>query len=171
MEFEILYAIQDLHREWLTPIMYFFTTVGEAGICWIIVSIVLALIPKTRKCGLTMMLSMAITFVLGNLVLKNLIARPRPCAIDKTVELLIPFPKEYSFPSGHSANGFSASVVILMYHRIPGIIAILCACIIAFSRMYFFVHYPTDILGGMALGTIDALISMAIVKKLANKRV
>ena len=158
MELQILHMIQELHRDWLNPIMIFFSVIGEHGLCWIVVSIVLAVIPRTRKCGLVMMASMALTFLLGNVFLKNVIARPRPCAVDGSVTLLVPFPSEYSFPSGHTSNGFSAAGVIFAYYHKPGIVALLIAAIIAFSRMYLFVHYPTDIVGGMILGTLDACI-------------
>ena len=158
MELEILHAIQELHRDWLSPIMILLSTIGEGGMCWIVASLVLVCIPRTRRCGLTMMASMALTYLLGNILLKNLIARPRPCAIDTSVTLLVPFPSEYSFPSGHTSNGFSAAVTIFGYHRKAGVAALLIAATIAFSRMYLFVHYPTDILGGIILGTLDACL-------------
>lgn len=164
MELEILHMIQNLHQGWLNPIMIFFTTIGEGGLCWIALSIVLACIPRTRKCGVTMMLAMAMTFLLGNVILKNIIARPRPCAVDTSVRLLVPFPSEYSFPSGHSANGFSASVALFAYYHRAGIAAILAASIIAFSRMYLFVHYPTDILGGILLGILDANLALMCIR-------
>lgn len=170
MELELLYMIQGWHQEWLTPILRFLTTIGEHGICWIILSVILALIPKTRKCGLTMMAAMALTFLLGNVLLKNLIARPRPCAVDTSVRLLIPYPSEYSFPSGHTSNGFSAAATLLAYYRIPGILALVVAAIIAFSRLYFFVHYPTDILGGMLLGCFDAWLILYGIRKWEEHR-
>lgn len=160
MELEILHAIQGLHNEWLNALMIFFSAMGNGGIVWIVTSVVLALIPRTRKCGFAMMASMALTFLFGNLLLKNLIARPRPFFVDESVALLIPRPSEYSFPSGHTANSFAAAVVIFSHYRKAGIGALLVAAVIAFSRMYLFVHYPTDILGGLALGTLDACIVM-----------
>lgn len=160
MELEILHAIQGLHNEWLNAVMIFFSTIGNGGMVWIVISVVLALIPRTRRCGFAMMVSMALTFLFGNLLLKNLIARPRPFMVDDSVALLIPNPSEYSFPSGHTANSFAAAVVIFGHYRKAGIGAFLVAAVIAFSRMYLFVHYPTDILGGIALGTLDACIVM-----------
>lgn len=157
MELQILHAIQGIHQEWLTEILRFFTTIGESGLVWIVIAIVLTCIPKTRKCGLTMIIAMAITYLVGNLFLKNVIARPRPCAVDTGVTLKIPFPSEYSFPSGHTSNGFAGAVTIFSYYRKAGILSLLMAAVIAFSRLYFFVHYPTDILGGMVLGTLDAV--------------
>lgn len=156
MELQILHMIQGLHTDWLDSIMIFFSAIGEEGICWILVSVVLAVIPRTRKCGFAMMASMLLTHVLGNELLKNMIARPRPCHVDKSVTLLVPCPTSYSFPSGHTANGFTAAVTIFAYYRKPGAIALFVAAVIAFSRMYLFVHYPTDILGGIILGTLDA---------------
>ena len=76
MELQILHAIQGIHQEWLTEILRFFTTMGESGLVWIVIAIVLTCIPKTRKCGLTMMIAMAVTYLVGNLFLKNVIARP-----------------------------------------------------------------------------------------------
>lgn len=170
MELQILHTIQGIHQGWLTEILRFFTTIGESGLVWIVIAIVLTCIPKTRKCGLTMMVAMAITYLLGNLFLKNVIARPRPCAVDSSVTLKIPFPSEYSFPSGHTSNGFTAAVTIFNYYRKVGILSLIMAAVIAFSRLYFFVHYPTDILGGIVLGTLDALLAVYIVKRLGQHR-
>ena len=170
MELQILHAIQGIHQDWLTQVMRFFTTIGEYGLVWIVLAIVLACIPKTRKCGLTMMIAMAVTYLVGNLFLKNIVARPRPCAVDTSVTLKIPFPSEYSFPSGHSSNGFAGAVTIFCYYRKMGILSLIMAALIAFSRLYFFVHYPTDILGGIVLGTLDALLAVYLVKRLEAKR-
>ena len=144
-------------------------TSQESGLVWIVIAIVLTCIPKTRKCGLTMIIAMAITYLVGNLFLKNVIARPRPCAVDTGVTLKIPFPSEYSFPSGHTSNGFAGAVTIFSYYRKAGILSLLMAAVIAFSRLYFFVHYPTDILGGMVLGTLDAVLAVYIVKRLEDR--
>ena len=158
MELQILHAIQGMHMEWLDTIMIGLSTIGNVGIIWIVLSVILAIIPKTRKCGLTMMCSMALSFAVGNVLLKNIIGRARPCSIDTSVSLLIPFPSEYSFPSGHTLNGFTAAVTLFLFYKKPGIIAIIIAGFIAFSRMYLFVHYPTDIIGGIIIGIIDACI-------------
>ena len=93
MELQILHAIQEIHQGWLTDVMRLFTTIGESGLVWIAIAIVLTCIPKTRKCGLTMMIAMAITYLVGNLFLKNVIARPRPsrqqCHIEDPVSFRI----------------------------------------------------------------------------------
>ncbi len=170
MELEILHAIQELHTDWLNAIMILVTTLGNGGIIWIALSLVLVVPKRTRVCGFTMMGAMLLSFLLGNLLLKNLIARPRPFMVDTSVTLLIPKPGEYSFPSGHTLNSVTAATVIFLYFKKAGIGAYVLAALIAFSRLYLFVHYPTDILGGILLGIIDALIVYKIAQIIIKKR-
>jgi len=165
MELQILHAIQGIHQEWLTEILRFFTTMGESGLVWIVIAIVLTCIPKTRKCGLTMMIAMAVTYLVGNLFLKNVIARPRPCAVDTGVTLKIPFPSEYSFPSGHTSNGFAAAVTIFSYYRKAGILSLLVAAIIAFSRLYLGVHYPGDVLAGFLVALLTSTVACRLMRR------
>lgn len=169
MELQFLHMIQGLHNEILDKIMIVLSALGEGGIFWIALSVVLAIPKKTRRCGITMMISMAFTFILGNLMLKNLIARPRPFTVDTSVNLIVPIPREYSFPSGHTMNGFTAATSIFLYYKKAGIGALVFAAAIAFSRMYLFVHYPTDILGGIIIGVLDAVLSYYLVRHFAKK--
>lgn len=169
MEFQILYALQELHIPLLNRIMIFITKLGDEGIFWIVVAVLLLLFKKTRKCGLTILVSMAVCYLLGNMFLKNVIARPRPCSIAPSVPLLIPTPGEYSFPSGHTLHGFTAATAIFLHYKKPGIAALILAALIAFSRMYLFVHFPTDILAGMILGIgVAVFVYMLIMKRNKN---
>ncbi|MBQ7781068.1 MAG: phosphatase PAP2 family protein [Lachnospiraceae bacterium] len=170
MELEILHAIQKMHTDWLDPIMVFLSALGNGGMIWIALSIVLVVPKRTRACGLTMMGAMALSFLIGNLFLKNVIARPRPFVVDSSVTLLIPKPGEYSFPSGHTLNSVTAATVIFLYFKKAGIAALVLAGLIAFSRMYLFVHYPTDILGGIILGIMDAMLAYKITQMVIKKR-
>lgn len=170
MELEILHMIQGWHTEWLDALMVFVTRLGDAGLLWIGIGLVLAVIPKTRRCGVLVLISMAVSFLFGNLILKNIIGRPRPFHVDDSVTLLISEPSEYSFPSGHTLNGFTASVMIFLHYKKPGIAAIVFAALIGFSRMYLFVHYPTDILGGICLGIFDAVLVFMVAKKILSKK-
>lgn len=158
MEFEILYRIQEMHTGFLNPLMIGVSALGNGGMIWILIALVLLFFKKTRRCGLLMLLSMAVCFITGNLCIKNLVQRPRPCQIDTAVRLLIPMPGEYSFPSGHTLHGFTAATIIFLHNKKAGIAALLLAAVIAFSRMYLFVHFPTDILGGIILGVAAAVI-------------
>jgi len=109
MELDFLYLLQNLHNDLLNAIMVFITSLGDGGVIWLVAAVVMLFFKKTRRCGITIMAGMAVSFLLGNLLLKNVIARPRPCAVDSTVKLLIPYPGEYSFPSGHTLHGFTAA--------------------------------------------------------------
>lgn len=170
MELQILHMIQELHTDWLDPVMILVSALGNGGLIWIALSVVLAIPKRTRACGLTMMGAMALSFLIGNLFLKNVIARPRPFVVDSSVTLLIPKPGEYSFPSGHTLNSVTAATVIFLYFKKAGIAALVLAGLIAFSRMYLFVHYPTDILGGIILGIMDAMLAYKITQMVIKKR-
>ena len=114
--------------------------------------------------SLPMIISMLVVLVIGNGILKNLVCRQRPCWIDSTVTLLVKNPSDYSFPSGHSMNSFTAAVTIWFYHKKAGAAAIAVATLIAFSRLYNFVHFPTDVFAGIAIGSIVAIIVNYIMK-------
>ncbi|MEE1008435.1 MAG: phosphatase PAP2 family protein [Agathobacter sp.] len=164
-EFDFLDAIYKMHTPILDKIMIFLSTMGEAGVFWILVAVVLLFFKKTRKCGLQMAIAMLLTFIVGNLILKNAIHRPRPCWINEEIELIVRSPKDYSFPSGHTMNGIVASLTIFFNNKKYGIAAIILALLIAFSRLYNYVHFPTDILGGLAIGIICAIIVEYIFRK------
>lgn len=169
MDFEILYRIQEMHNAFLDPLMIGVSALGNGGIVWLLLAAVMFFFQKTRKCGILILVSMAVCFILGNLCIKNLVQRPRPCQIDTTVALLIPIPGEYSFPSGHTLHGFTAAAMIFLHQKRAGIAALLFAAVVAFSRMYLFVHFPTDILGGMILG-IAVAVAVYVVFDRWNRR-
>jgi len=139
--------------------MVMITMLGNAGWVWIVLSIVMIAVKKTRKCGLQMMLALILMLVIGNIFLKQIFARERPCIIDSTVALLIPIPIGYSFPSGHSFSSAAASITLFLYYKKAGICAMVLAALIAFSRMYLFVHFPSDVIGGILLGMLVARIA------------
>ena len=165
IEFAILYALQSLHSPWLDPIMVRITSLGDHGFIWILTGVVLACIPKTRKTGISVLLSLAVGLLLGNMILKNLIHRPRPCWIDTQIILLIQNPKDYSFPSGHTLASFEGALSIWLYNKKLAVPFLILAVLITFSRMYLFVHFPTDILGGAVLGTFIALYVHHIIER------
>ena len=171
MEFEILYAINNLHNPILDKIMIAITSLGNAGLVWIGIAIFLLCIKKTRKCGFLMLISMLLGLILGNGLLKNLIARDRPCWIDTNMPLLIPNPHDYSFPSGHTLASFEAAIMIFLHNKKWGSISLGAATLIAFSRLYLFVHFPTDILGGMLLGTAISLAVYYGYEKIKKQKV
>lgn len=142
------------------------TYLGEAGMIWILIGVTLLFFKKTRLCGFLLLVAMLGGFLTGEVFLKNVICRPRPCHdFPNYVSMLIPIPGSYSFPSGHSASSFAAATVLFYHFKKWGIAAYVLAFLIAFSRIFLFVHYPTDVLAGTALGFTFAAITLFLCYK------
>lgn len=168
MDFAILYTLNGMHNDVLDVIMKTFTYMAEKGIFFIILGIALLFSSKTRKCGAYILISMGLGFIIGNGLVKNWVARPRPCWIDTSVPLLIPNLTDYSFPSGHTMAAFECAVTIFLFNKKWGIPAIIIACLIGLSRMYLFVHFPTDVLAGAIFGTLFALCTYYVGNAILN---
>lgn len=166
IELSILDWIQTLHTPFLDKIMVFITRLGDAGIIWIVLSIVLLLIPKTRKSGAVMVVALVVDVLLCNIVLKNLVARTRPYDVNTGVHLLVAKLHDYSFPSGHTAASFaSVTTLYLAGEKKLWKFALVLACLIAISRLYLYVHYPTDVFGGILFGVISGYLGYRKVLK------
>ena len=177
---------QYIWADWLTPIMVFFTHLGEGGMIWILISAMFLLTKKYRKAGVTMLCALLVMQIGNNEILKELIARTRPFNLKEWQEIfvfpeMIARPSSWSFPSGHTSSGFAAVTALAITTKkarfaVPGYIL---AAIIAFTRIYVHVHYCTDILGGIAVGLIYGVLGYllgsavyhAIVKKWAKRTV
>ena len=166
MEIQILNWLQGLHTPILDKLMCRITHLGDAGIIWIILTIVMILIPKTRKSGVILAFALVVDVILCNAILKNLVARVRPYDVNTTVHVLVAKPKDFSFPSGHTAASFaSVAALYLAGEKKLWKPALALAILIAFSRIYLYVHYPTDILGGIIFGILSAWIGYQCSKK------
>ena len=164
MEFDILYAIQGLHGEVLDHIILFVNSLaGKSGIIWLCTGILLCVHKRTRLCGFALLLSLLLYFIFGKNLLKDIVERPRPCHIDRTVELLIKRPKGFSFPSAHSGLAFAAAMSVFMHYRKAGMVLFPFAALIAFCRLYLFVHFPTDVLCGALLGCCFGFLATRLV--------
>ncbi len=135
------------------------SALGNGGFLWLFICALLLFTKKYRKAGLMVLVGLVIGFLFGNLLLKPLIARPRPCWLRPEVSLLISCPTDFSFPSGHTLSSFTAAFLLFKTHRTFGALAIPVAALIAFSRLYLYVHFPSDILGAILL---SALISFVV---------
>ena len=170
-EFDFLNWVQTIHTPVMDKIMVFITSLGNVGIIWIILAVVLMIIPKTRKTGIILTAALFIDVILCNGILKNLFARERPCEVNKSIPLLIARPKDYSFPSGHTAVSFTAvTALYLIRQKTLWKAAFLLACLIAFSRMYLYVHYPTDIIGGIVTGIASGILGLQLVNMFGNRQ-
>lgn len=166
IEFKILDFLQGLRIPVGDAVMCFITKLGDAGVIWIVLAVILLLIPKTRKNGLVIMAALCIDLVLCNGILKNLFARIRPCDVNTQIQLLIARPDDFSFPSGHTAASFAAVAALYFSgERKIWKLALALACLIAFSRLYLYVHYPTDILGGIFVGLVAGYMGNAMIRQ------
>lgn len=171
MELRILNFLQTIHTPLLDKILAFITSLGNAGIIWIVLAVVLLILPKTRKTGIIVAAALLMDIVLCNLILKNLVARVRPYDVNTAIAILIKKPLDFSFPSGHTAASFAAmTALFLAKMKKAWIAALVLAVLIAFSRLYFYVHYPTDVLGGAVVGILSGIIGYAIVEKIDKRR-
>ncbi len=160
----------NLWCPFLDFVMPLITILGDAGIFWIGVSVVMLFIPKWRKAGFSMGLALLIGLVVCNITMKPLFARIRPydyqwLAYGKEIKLLIEAQHDFSFPSGHTLASFEAATALTLYSKKWGIPALVLASLIAFSRLYLYVHYPTDVLFSLVLGIGIAFLSVYLVKK------
>lgn len=164
MDEQILLFIQNtIRHDMLTPVMKVITHLGDKGFIWIVLGILLLFWKQTRRTGCLTLISLMGSFLINNLLLKNLVARIRPYENITELELLVERAHDLSFPSGHSAASFAAAVV--MYQLLPrkyGVPVLILAFLIALSRIYVGIHYPTDILGGMLSGTLIALLTVKL---------
>ena len=171
MELRFLDFLQTIHTPLLDKILAFITSLGNVGIIWIVLAVVLLILPKTRKAGIIVAAALLMDLILCNFILKNLVARVRPYDVNTAIAILIKKPLDFSFPSGHTAASFAAmTALFLAKMKKAWIAALILAVLIAFSRLYFYVHYPTDVLGGAVVGVLSGIIGYTIVEKIDKRR-
>ena len=159
MDFAILDWIQEnMRSELMDSLMVAISFLGNAGWIWIVIAVIMLAWKSHRACGTRMAIGLISSLLIGNLFLKHVVARPRPCWINDAVQLLVTSPNDYSFPSGHTLASFISATILFQYNRGWGTVAYILAIIIAFSRLYLYVHFPTDVLVGAILGIAIGII-------------
>lgn len=160
----ILLLLQEYVRNpVLTPILKVITTLGNGGAIWIALTVLLLIIPRTRKVGCMAALALIGTLLINNMLLKNLVARTRPYEVIEGLTYIVRTPVDYSFPSGHA--GCSFAVACIMFRRLPGrygVPALVLAILISLSRLYVGVHYPSDVLFGVISGVVISYMAEAV---------
>lgn len=156
---------QTMRCDFLDYVMAFFSYIGEAGGIWLIMSLIMMCYRKTRPMGVMVFCAVTLGFLIGELGIKNIVCRHRPFVHNNIYPMIIKKPSSYSFPSGHSCSSFAAALVIFLNNKRLGISAFVLAALIAFSRLYNFVHYPTDVFCGILLGIICACVTVFVFRK------
>ena len=159
MEFAILHAIQSLRSPELDIAMVFFSHLGDHGLIWIAMAFGLLAFEKTRLIGKVTAMSIIVEIITVTLLLKPLINRVRPCAYETLSDPLVSVCyTDPSFPSGHTAVAFAFASALFFMNRRWGLVALLCAALMGFTRLYMFVHFPSDVAAGAVIGTVIGFI-------------
>ena len=166
----LLFLQENVRNPILNSIMIFITSLGNGGMIWIGATILLLIPKKTRKIGLMSATALLGSLIINNNIIKNLVQRPRPFATFPELQIIIPTPSEFSFPSGHTASSFAAAAVF--YRHLPkklGISSVVLAGFIGFSRLYVGVHYPSDVIAGVIMGVLLSYMAEYLVNFLGDK--
>ena len=147
------------------------THLGDSGFIWILIGVLLLIFKRTRKAGAAVLLALIFGAVITNVILKNVIARIRPYEVIEGLHLLIERQHDFSFPSGHACAAFSGAMAL--YRTIPrryGICALVFAGLIALSRLYVGVHYPTDVMAGVLIGIFSGWAAWKVMEFIMEKK-
>ena len=157
----LLLWLQDLRTPILNALFSFYTQLGNAGLVWIVLSVLLLFHPKTRKAGFWALIAMLFGLLCTNVVLKHLVGRTRPWLV---VEGLLPLVAEddpNSFPSGHTCAAFACCVTWARFaaRRWVKVLCLALAALMGLSRLYVGVHFPSDVIAGCAAGCFCAFLA------------
>lgn len=173
-EIKILEFLQNNSCKFLDIVMPYITYLCEFGLLSLILAVVFLIFPKTRKMGLTLLIAILAGYLIVNKTLKPAFERVRPYNFKPIQNMLIAKKGGYAFPSGHTLVAFETAMSIFLYKRKWGKFCFALAFAVGFSRMYLYMHYPTDVIAGAVIGVIIAYISYRIVNVLwerLNKKV
>ncbi len=156
----LLLWIQTLHISWLDPLVATFTTLGNAGLLWIGLSLIMLCWRPTRKAGFLALLAMVLGLLVTNVTIKPLVERARPW-LDLPIVPLVVENDPHSFPSGHTCAAFASGMIWLrtLPWKRGRVLAVVLAVCMGLSRLYVGVHYPTDVLAGAVIGSLCAWIA------------
>ncbi len=162
----VLYLIwRYMRNKYLDKLMPIITSMGNLGIIWITIATILLFNQSDKYIGTSVMLTLIISTFIGEGLIKHVVRRIRPCNKENDISLLISRPISYSFPSGHTLSSFAAAGVLSMYFTNYIIVFMTIAFLIAVSRIYLYVHYPTDVIAGMIIGIICSKLIFIILQK------
>lgn len=164
IDISLLNLIQNIKSPILDKIMTTITALGNMGIFWILLILIFLTTKEYKKMARLMIICFLFNALIVNLILKPAVGRVRPFEIVDGIKLLVLKPQDPSFPSGHSATSFCMLTVILLFSKSKtiNIMASILAILIAFSRLYLYVHFPSDVFCGILIGIITSLIALKI---------
>lgn len=170
LDYKVTDSITIIHCRFLDTLMVHSTYAGTGAlIWWITLAIPFVCFAEYRKVGVILIIAIGFNYLLGEIIIKNLVGRGRPSNLIDDNELKIDKPKDHSFPSGHTASSFCAfTVTFLNCQPAIWIPALAAACLISFSRIYLRVHYLSDVIGGVVLGIFNGALVSVIFNPILN---
>ena len=164
------FIAEHMHSGVLDYLMPIVSGLGDLGIFWIVLALVLLSLPQDRARGAQVGLAVLLSGIVCNLLLKNLVARPRPFEFQPLLDLIVAAPHDFSFPSGHTTASFAAATVLMLSGWKAAPVAVLVAVLIAFSRLYLNVHFPTDVLAGVLTGVALGFVTTKLYSLVAGRQ-
>lgn len=165
----LLFIKKYFHNKYLDILMPIITCLGNVGIIWILLAVYLLLDKPYRMVGAIVLITLIVGTAFGEGIVKHLVRRSRPCYGENNTNLLISKPITYSFPSGHTLSSFAAAEILSSYFIQYKYIFFILAILIALSRLYLYVHYPTDVIAGIVFGLLcSKLVIFMLNKELLN---
>lgn len=161
----LFFVNKYLQNKYLDKLMPRITNMGNLGIIWIVMAIALLLDEPYRMVGTVVILTLIISTIVGEGIVKHTVRRVRPCNHENSFNLLISKPMSYSFPSGHTLSSFAVAEVLSMYFGEYKLIFMAMAFLIALSRIYLYVHYPTDVIAGIVIGILCSKLIFMILQE------
>lgn len=153
IELELLHAVRAFSdSQFIADALLLVSSLGDAGLVWIVIAAMLLIFPHTRRASVAMLTALFLNWLICNVWAKPFFARLRPCDITDRITPLIECPSDFSFPSGHTSSSFAAALALMVLFPRAGCIALAGATLMAFSRLYLFVHFPSDVIAGALLG-------------------
>lgn len=166
----LLWIQETLRTDWLTPVMKAVTFLGEAGWFWIVLALALCCFRPTRRAGIAAAIALLLSLLVNNICLKPLIDRIRPYELVEGLICLVSPPGDASFPSGHAGASFAAAAAMFPYlRRRWGVCLLVLAALIALSRLYVGVHFPTDVAAGVLIGLLLGFIASRLARRFPDR--
>lgn len=153
-------------------IIPFWSHLGDHGLLWIAAALILLCFPRTRRAGALALGGLLFSLLAVNVTIKHLVARPRPWLTIEGLRVLVNEPDPNSFPSGHTSAAFAFAAAVYRELPIPWTRAAVVAAAVCmgWSRIYVAVHYPSDVIAGVVVGTLCGLCAAWLYRKFLRER-